>query len=154
MHGFAAEKFADARAQHGTPIAHARVRGAAAALELHFQPVGGLTQQDGAAIAQLSCPDAKLVAAVNTGQRSAAGRAGIAREHLQGLVGRHPLCVQVQQLRHTAAGANPVGLGQGRGIQAGEEGRAQARKTSAIARQVQRRGERAVGMRVHGGIVS
>ncbi len=153
MHGFAAQEFADARTQHGAPIAHARVGGSAAAFELHLQPAHGFAQQDGPPVAQLPGPHAKLVAAVNAGQGAAAGQAGIARERMQRFVRRHPVCIKRQQLRHVGAGAYPVRLGQGGGLQCGEKRGPQAGERT-LAGPFQRRGGSAGGKRVHRCIVS
>ena len=68
VHGYAAQKLANAGAQYRTTIAHARVGRAACTLELDLPPRGCLTEQDGAPIAQLAGPDAKLVPAVHAGQ--------------------------------------------------------------------------------------
>jgi ABC-type branched-subunit amino acid transport system substrate-binding protein len=83
VHGLAAQEFANARTQHGAAIAHARVGRAPGALELDFQAVRGLAQQQGATVAQLAGPGAELVAAVDAGQRLAAGQQLVAAEGLQ-----------------------------------------------------------------------
>ena len=111
VHGLAAQELADGRAQHGAPVAHARVGRAARALELNLVARGSFAQQDGTAVAKLAGPDTELVAAVDAGQRMAAGQHGIAGERLQGLIGGQPLRVQAQQLGSAGAGGDPVRLG-------------------------------------------
>ena len=74
VHGLAAQEFADAGAQHGAPVAHARVGREPGALELPFLVPGrGLhpAQQDRPPVAQLPGPHAELVAAVDAGQTAA-----------------------------------------------------------------------------------
>ena len=78
VHGFAAEKLPDAAAQHRAAIAHAREGCQSGALELHFMP-RRFSEQQGPAVTQLSGPDAKLVAAVDTGQWCGAGNLAVAR---------------------------------------------------------------------------
>ena len=71
MHGFAAEEFAQRRAQHGATVAAPRIGRAAGTLQLQFAAlaVGAdqFDQRQGAAVAQLSRPVAELVAAVTRG---------------------------------------------------------------------------------------
>ena len=75
VHGFAGQIFADRRAQHGAPIGAARIGCAPRAFELHLvriaRGVGGvdLPERQGAAIAQLPRPMAKLVSAVHAGMK-------------------------------------------------------------------------------------
>ena len=83
MHGLAAQKLADARAQHGPAIAHARVGCQASALELDFLSSCGLPQQNGAPVSELAGPHAELVAAVDAGQRAAAGDVAVTAQGLQ-----------------------------------------------------------------------
>ena len=94
-HGFAAEKLADRGAQHGAAVAHARVGRAPRALELNFEALACLAQQDGPAIAKLAGPVTELVAAIDRGQGLAAVGHHIAGQHLQGLVAGQPGRVQV-----------------------------------------------------------
>ena len=87
VHGFAAQVFADGRAQHRAAIAHARVRRHASAFELQLLPLflpgqSQFTEQNGAAIAQLTSPLAELVAAVDRGHGVHARQKRIAAEHL------------------------------------------------------------------------
>ena len=134
MHGLAAQKLADAGAQHGAAIAPARVGRGATALELDFLRAVGrvhLAQQQGAAIAQLPGPHAKLVAAVYAGQRRAARQQGVAAEGLQGLIGGQPVRVQPQSLRGTGAVGHPVRSRQRCGLQPGAKLRAQRGKAVA-----------------------
>ena len=89
MHGFAAQILTDARAQHGSAIAAARVGCSARAFELYFLWALGrrrLTQPNRPSIAQLPGPLAKLVAAVHRGQRLGAHHQRIARKGFQVLI--------------------------------------------------------------------
>ena len=87
MHRLAAQKLADAGAQHGPAIAHAGVGREAGAFELDFKARAGrviwklnLAQQYRPPIAQLPGPLAKLVTAVDAGQRLCTGQPRIAAE--------------------------------------------------------------------------
>ena len=85
VHGFRTQELAYRRAQHGASIAHARIGRQARTLELHIpRPLrcGCLAQADGAAVTELTCPRAKLVAAVDAGQRPHARPQRIAAEHV------------------------------------------------------------------------
>jgi hypothetical protein len=75
--------------------------------------VSDLAQQQGAAVAELPGPDAKLMAAVDAGQRLGARQDAVAREGFQGGLGFKPLGLQPQLARHAAVAADPVGVGQG-----------------------------------------
>ena len=87
----------------------------------------GFAQPDGAAVAQLTRPLAKLVAAVDSGQGVRAGHEGVARQGLQVIViedfGR-PAKFGTQVL----VAGGPPGGGQRRGLQAGEKPGAQLRQ--------------------------
>ena len=126
VHGLAAQKFADAGAQHGPPIAAARIRGGACAFELQLPACGGFTYGDGAPVAQLAGPHPKLVAAVDAGIGLAAGQHGIAGEGLQGLLGLHETIGQPCELGDLRALRHPLRIGQGGGLKVREEGWAKA----------------------------
>ena len=121
MHRFAAQKFADAGAQHGAAITPARVRRAPSPFKLQLQPTRSFAQQQRAAIAQLSGPHAKLVAAIDRGQRLRARELPVAAEGIEQLIGRHPGRVQTQCACHSRAAPDPVGCGQRLGRQRGQE---------------------------------
>ena len=119
-HGFRAQEFADGRAQHGAPVAHARVRRGAGAFQLQLQRAavrGDIAQQDGAAIAQLAGPDAELVARIHGRQGQRALGHGIAdqQRHIIGL--RQARGIEADQACCRRAGGDKVGCGQGRGHQ-------------------------------------
>ena len=73
MHGFGTQIFTNAGTQHRTAIGKARIRRFTRALKLPFPTPPGsinrITQQHGAAIAQLRYIHTKLMAAVHRGQR-------------------------------------------------------------------------------------
>ena len=129
MHRFAAQELADARSQHRAPVAHAGVGRLAAALELQFPSfaigVDDLAEQDCAPIAQLPGPVAELVAAVDAGQRRAAGQGQVAGKDLERGLRPHPVVRQPEAPRHGVAAADPVGRRQRLGCQAGVVRRAQ-----------------------------
>ena len=84
VHRFAAQELAYARAQHGQAVGAARVGRGAGTLELQrpafVAPVDDLAQIDRAAVAELACPVAELVAAVARGIGVHAGEQPIAGE--------------------------------------------------------------------------
>jgi hypothetical protein len=127
MHGFAAQILTDARAQHGTAIAAAGVGRAARAFELNFLRALcrlGLAQPNGPPIAQLSGPLAKLVAAVDRGQRLGAHHERIARKSLQVIVVKQ-LSGPAQFGAQSLVAGSPARRGHGRGLQRGEKTGAQ-----------------------------
>jgi hypothetical protein len=132
MHGFGTQKFANRTAQHGPAIAHAGIGRAAGALELDFLRSlwrFKFTQQDGPAVAQLSGPHTKLMAAVNTGQRPGAGELLVAGQGGQRLSGLQPIFFQAQLTRQGAVAADPIGRRKGAGFKPGVEILAQPGKT-------------------------
>ena len=68
MHCFAAQEFANRRAQHGTAVGRARVRCRTCALQLQLPAfalrIDRFTQRDGAAVTELTGPVAELVSAI------------------------------------------------------------------------------------------
>ena len=83
MHGFAAQVFADAGAQHCAAIATTGVGRSACAFELDFLRAamrGCFTQPYRTAIAQLPGPLPKLVPAVDRGHRVSPRQGAVARE--------------------------------------------------------------------------
>ncbi|MCY1516106.1 hypothetical protein D9M68_507200 [compost metagenome] len=133
VHGLAAQELADARTQHGTAVAAARIGRAPRALELHFEPALGLAEQDRASVAQLPGPDAELVAAVDRGERPRARDRQAAGERGERGVRVAPAGRQAQLTRHGVAVADPVRVGQRRGAQFGEKGGAQRREAGLPA---------------------
>ncbi len=77
MHRLRGEEFADRRAQHRAPVAHARVGRLARSLQLDFPELAirsdDLAEQQRAAIAKAWHVDTELVAGINRGERFAAG---------------------------------------------------------------------------------
>ncbi len=155
VHGFAAQKLADGRTQHGPPVAPARIWRAARALELQLPAGGGgsgsvsvsgvggcdgfflrlaqhLTQYDGTAVAQLPGPHAELVAAVDGGIGLAAGQQAVAGQHLGGLLGLPPAGRYAQLGGQVAAVGQQLGRGQGRGLQPGQKSGAQVGKAVGV----------------------
>ena len=93
MHGFRAQILADRTAQHRPPVTHARVGRESGALELQLNPAQRglqLTEQGGAAVAELPGPMAELMAAVDAGDRLGTGQGLVAGEGLQGFVRGQP----------------------------------------------------------------
>ena len=127
VHGFAAQILADAGTQHGPPVATARIGRAACAFELNFlRALGrlGLAQPDGAAVAQLTRPLAKLVAAVDRGQGLRADHERIAREGLQVIVVKQ-FAGPAQFGAQSLVAGSPARRGHGRGLQGCEKPGAQ-----------------------------
>jgi hypothetical protein len=87
VHGFAAQKFPNARAQHSAAIAHAGIGREAGAFKLQLHARAGFTEQNRPAITQLPGPLAKLVAAVDAGQRLATRNQTVAGNGLQQFLG-------------------------------------------------------------------
>ena len=88
MHGFAGQVFADGGTQHGAAIATTRIGRAPRAFQLQLLPAArrvDLPERQGAAIAQLPRPVAKLVAAVGAGMKFG-GVVHIASQQRQGRV--------------------------------------------------------------------
>jgi len=130
-HGFRAQEFTDGRAQHGASVAHARIRRGAGAfqLQLHRAIVSGdIAQQDGAAIAQLSGPDAELVARIHGRQGLRARGHRIAAQQLDIVGIGQARRIEAHEARCRRAGGDKIGRGQGRGHQARIERGRQGRK--------------------------
>ncbi len=128
VHRLGPQEFADAGPQHGAPVAHARVGGAAAALELELLRAGGglrLAQKNGPSIAQLPRPHAELVAAVDAGQRAGAGQWQIAGESLHAFGPGKQFGGQAQFGGKAPVQPDQVGGGQGLRRQLGIERRPQ-----------------------------
>lgn len=109
MHGLAGQILAHRRAQHRAPIAHARIRRHARALELQLPAAGGAAH-----LAQLARPYAELVAAVDRRQRIAARQRGMAGKHIEERLGGKLRRVQPDQGRRLGIGVQQPRRG-GRG---------------------------------------
>ena len=123
VHGLAAKVLADAGAQHGAAVATPRIGRAARAFELNFLwALGrcGFAQPDGAAVAQLARPLAKLVPTVDRGQRLRADHQRIAREGLQVFVVKQ-LVRPAQLDAQSLVAGGPARRGHGCGLQGGEK---------------------------------
>ena len=123
MHGLAAKVLADAGAQHGAAVATPRIGRAACAFELNFLWAlsrFGFAQPDGAAVTQLARPLAKLVPAVDRGQRLRADHQRIAREGLQVFVVKQRVRPAQIDAQGFVAGS-PARRGHRRGLQGGEK---------------------------------
>ncbi len=113
MHGFGAEVFADAGAQHGAAIGKSGVGGGAGTFELDIPQAAiffQLAHGGGTAIAQLACPDTKLVAGVNQCDWLCLRGHCIGTHYLQHLWAVELLWVYAQLLGECSVDADHAGL--------------------------------------------
>src|SRR6187431_2294140 len=104
VHGLAAQKFSDRRAQDRAAVRTARIGRGARTLELQLPmlaaAVPNLAERDGAAVAELTRPGSELVTAVTGGHRVHSRQEPIAREHFGELRAPYEVFGQPQNLRN------------------------------------------------------